>query len=247
MKPVTQERIIKALDKLFTRTHNSKIMKQTQAFALHGLKSLTGSLQPIDSDKLELELSLIEGDRPTSRKQFSAKFDRLIDIHHERRSRILDIQVKHRISGLEWQHIEQTETSTKFCFLTFNPILRQIPSDMQLLAKHKPYVVQHWIDYAVTAGLTVYQDIDDECQPIALDRVWTKSSEFEWAIISFDKYYLSPKMMQVRGFDSPRNKPEMPDDKLYVECDLTIGRGKDFESIDADILSFRAANYQLSF
>jgi hypothetical protein len=247
MKPVTQERIIKALDKLFTRTHNSKTMKQTQAFALHGLKSLTGSLQSIDSDKLELELSLIEGDRPTSRKEFSAKLDRLMDIHHQRRSRILDIQTKYRVSGLEWQHIEQTETSAKFCFLTFNPILRQVPSDMQLLAKHKPYVVQHWIDYAVTAALTVYQDIDDEWQPTALDRVWTKSSEFDWAMISFDKYYLSPKMIEVRGFDNPRNKPKMSDDELHVECDLTIGRGKDFESIDADIIWFRATNHQLNF
>jgi hypothetical protein len=247
MKPVTQERILKALDKLFTRTHNSKTMKQTQAFALHGLKTLTGSLQPIDSDKLELELSLIEGDRPTSRADFSAKLNRLMDIHHERRSRILDIQVKHRVSGLEWQHIEQTETSSNFYFLTFNPLLRQIPSDMQLLAKQKPYVVQHWIDYAVTAILTVYQNVEDEWQPTALDRVWTKSSEFDWAMISIDKYYLSPKMMKVRGFDSPQKKPEMPDDKLHVECDLTIGRGEDFDSIDADILWFRATNHQLNF
>jgi hypothetical protein len=247
MKPVTQERILKALDKLFARTHNSKTMKQTQVFALHGLKSLTGSLQPIDSDKLELELSLIEGDRPTSRKEFSAKYDHLMDIHHGRRSRILNIQVKHRISGLEWQHIEQTETSAKFYFLTFNPILRQIPSDMQLLAKHKPYVVQHWIDYAVTAALSTYQDIDGEWQVTPLDQIWAKSSEFGWAMISLDKYYLSPRMMRVRGFDSPRNKPEMPDDELHIEFDLTIGKGEDFESIDADILWFRATNYQLNF
>lgn len=103
MKPVTQSRILKALDNLFDRTHNNKTMKQTQAFALHGLKSFTGSLQPIDSDKLELELALIEGDRPTSPEDLSVKLDRVMDIHHSRRERILDIQVKHGVSGLDPQ------------------------------------------------------------------------------------------------------------------------------------------------
>lgn len=243
MKPVTQDRILTALNKLFNRTHNSKVMKQSQAFALHGLRNITGSLQQIDGNRLELELSLIEGDRPTTPEEFSVKLNRLMDIHHDRRSRILDIQIKHRVSGLEWRHIEQTETSSSFHFLAFTDILRPTPGDMQLLAKHKPYVVQHWIDYAVTAGLIPHEDIGDRWQPTALDRIWAKSSDFNWATIFLDKYYLSQKMIKARGFDIQRNKPETPDDELHIEFHLTLGRGEGIDNSNAGILWFCAANH----
>lgn len=247
MKPVTQFRILKALDNLFSHTYENKVMKQSQAFALHGLKSLTGSLRQIDSDKLDLELSLIEGDRLTSPEEFSVKLNRLMDIHHSRRSHILDIQVKNRVSGLEWRHVEQTETISSFHFLAFTDILRPTPSDMQLLAKHKPHVVQHWIDYAVTTRLTAYSDTGNRWKPTAFDQVWKKSSEFNWATISLDKYYLSPSMIKIRGFDTQRSKPEMSDDELHIEFRLTIGRGEDFDSSNADILWFCAANHLPTF
>lgn len=243
MKPVTQDRILSALNKLSARTHNNKVAQQMQVFALHGLKSFTGSLQPVDNDKLDLELALIAGDRPTNPKEFSAKFDRLLNIHHRRQSKILDIQVNNKVSGLEWRHIDSTLVSSSFHFLFFNDILRPIPSDMQLLAKHKPHVVQHWIDFAVVAGLTVYQEVDDTWEPVAINWIWTKSSEFDWATISLDRYYLSSRAIETQGFDTRRSKPKNSDDEMYIEFHLTIGRGEDCDSINADILWFCAANH----
>jgi hypothetical protein len=74
--------------------------------------------------------------------------------------------------------------------------------------------------------------------PITFDKVWEKSSSFDWADISLDEYYVSPSIIDATGSDKPRPQPAMDDDELHIEFHLAIGRGLDYDSDKADMLNF---------
>lgn len=235
MKLVTQERILKALDNLYRTTHENTVMRQTEAFALHGLKSVLGEVREIDNDKLSLELQLIEEETPVGVQDFSIKLDRLMDLVGKRRSKILDIQVEHGVSGLEWLNVNGN------AFPFFNSMLRPLAIDVLKLAEFKESVVQHWIDYSVGASLTPYRDIDDEWRSTAFNEIWEQSQEFEWANIWLSEYYLSPHSLKTNGHDTQRNKPTLSDDRLHIEFNLILGRGVDWQNIDSGTLWFCSA------
>lgn len=235
MKLVTQKRVLKALDNLYRLTHDNKVMQQTSAFALHGLKSHFGTLQEIDNDRLNLELQLIERELPKNVEDFSAKFDHLMNVVDKRRSKIHDIQIKHGVSGLEWRKINDIE------FPFFEESLRPLAIDMLKLSEFKAYIVRHWIDYSVSSGLTPHLHSDSGWESMSFDRIWEISCGFDWANIWIDKHYLSRHLLNTQGFDSPRNEARYPDDRLYIEFHLTLGRGENHSSIDSDTLWFCAA------
>lgn len=235
MKLVTQKRILNALDNLYRLTHKNTVMRQTSAFALHGLKSYFGALQEVDNDRLNLELQFIEGETPKSAENFSIKFDRLMQIVDSRRSKILGIQIKHGVSGLEWRKVNDIE------FPFFDDMLRPLAIDMLKLSEFKAYVVRHWIDHSVTSGLIPHRDTENGWEQMSFDKIWTKSCDFDWANIWLSKHYLSPHLLKVQGFDSPRDEAKYPDDRLHMEFHLTLGRGEDHSSTDADVLWFCAA------
>lgn len=234
MKLVTQKRILKALDNLYRLTHKSTAMQQTSVFALHGLKSHLDALQKIDNDKLNLELQLIEGEVPKSVEDFSTKFDRLMNMVDSRRSKILDIQVKHGVSGLEWRKVNDIE------FPFFDGTLRPLAIDMLKLSEFKAHIVRHWIDHSVSSGLTPHLHSDSGWTPIPFDRIWEISCDFDWANIWLSKYYLSPQLLNTQ-VDSPRDEAKYPDDRLYIEFHLTLGCGEDHSSASSDTLWFCAA------
>lgn len=235
MKLVTQKRVLKALDNLYRLTHKNTVMRQTSAFALHGLQSYFGALQEVDNDKLNLELQLIEGEAPKSVEDFSVKFDHLMEVVDHRRSKILDIQFEHGVSGLEWRKVNDIE------FPFFDDMLRPLEIDMLKLSEFKAYVVRHWIDYSVTSGLIPHRDTEHGWEPMSFDKIWEKSCDFDWANIWLSKYYLSPHLLSTQGFDSPRDEAKYPDDRLHMEFHLTLGRGVDHCSIYANTLWFCAA------
>lgn len=210
-------------------------MPQTSAFALHGLKSCHGALQEVDNNKLNLELQLIEGAVPKSVEDFSIKFDRLMAVVGKRRSKILDLQVKHGVSGLERRKLNDIE------FPFFDDMLRPLAIDMLKLSEFKTHVVRHWIDYSVSCGLIPHRDTENGWQPMSFNQIWEKSCDFDWANIWLSKHYLSPHLLKTQGFDSPRDAAKYPDDRLHIEFHLTIGRGEDHCSIDSDTFWFCAA------
>ncbi|MEG4406400.1 hypothetical protein [Microcoleus sp. MON2_D5] len=250
LKPVTQERVLKALNALHGRLHQNKVMQQAQAFALHGLKTITNSITETDAQKLGLELQLLEEPVP-SPAEFSARFDQVMGIHWARQDRILEIQTSNNISGLSWQSIGANPNREPLSYPYFHYFLRSIASDLDILKQFKSTVISYWVDYAVAAGLTAYKmGVDDEsleeewCEMDSPNNVWALSEPFDWANIWAEKYYLSPSLMHSQGFDSQRKEALHPDDRLFNEVHLVLGVGiTDYDTTGSQSLWFCASNY----
>jgi hypothetical protein len=259
MKPITQDRILNILEKLLNqRDTREKFITVKTALALHEIKSSFGRMYDVkctSSKPYQVEIQIVEQPKPIDLDPLNSEWimfskiqalanataTRIVNIRNTytiRRTKILEIQVNHSISGLEWKHIEPTFVTSGFTFPFFSKKLRPIASDLETLAKYKGSVIQYWVDCAPKLGLVSCYLTDGIWIPITFDKVWEKSSKFEWATISLDEYYVSPTVIDATGSDEPRREPEMDDDELHTEFHLTIGRGLDYESDSADTLSF---------
>jgi len=259
MKPITQDRILNILEKLSNqRDKREKLITVKTVLDLHEMKSRFGQsydvkcssrkpyeieiefvkqAQPLDLDPLNTEWVMFSKAQALA----NALATRIVNIRNAytiRCTKILEIQVNHSISGLEWKHIESTLVTSGFSFPFFSKRLRLIANDLETLAKYKGSVIQYWVDCALKLGLIPCYLTDCICIPITFDKVWEKSSKFDWSTISLEEYYLSPTIIDAAGSDKPRREPEVDDDELHTEFHLTIGRGLDYESDSADILNF---------
>jgi hypothetical protein len=194
-------------------------------------------MKPITQDRILNALDKLVADYERRIGQRSNNFDWLIKRQYKTTSKILDLQAKHNVSSLVWQHIEPTFVTSGFSFPFFSERLRPIASDLETLAKYKGSVIQYWVDCAPKLELVPCYLTDNVWIPITFDRIWEKSSRFDWVNISLDEYYVSPSIIANTGYDKPRRNPEMADE-LHIEFHLAIGRGLDYDSDNADVLNF---------
>lgn len=241
LKPVTQERILKALSALFRNTYNNKIMQQGRLFMECGMKSKLSCLTPSDSDRLDLELQFINNPLPASPEEFSIEHDKLIEKHLSRQQKILDIQIANNVSGLEWESFAALPGKQPINFPFFNDMLKPTDGDAIALKQWKTPIVEYWADCTVSAGLAIYKNTEGGWDESRLSEVGALSPLFDWANIWSDNCYLSPRQINSEGWDTQRSAPECRDDELFVEIHLVLGRGK---SMDCESnLHFCAANH----
>jgi hypothetical protein len=251
MKPITQDRILDVLEKLSNRRDKKEKIAIKTDLVVHEITKYLGkscNVKCHSNKPYQIECEVVERYEPVNLVLFSkvqalasdlaTKIVKIRNTYTIRRAKILDIQVKHDISGLEWKHIEPTFVTSGFSFPFFSKELRPIARDLQTLASYKGSVIQYWVDCASKLGLVPCYLTDGIWTPIAFDKVWEKSSNFDWADISLDEYYVSPSIIDATNYDKPRREPEMDDDELHTEFHLAIGRGLDRDNADADVLNF---------
>jgi hypothetical protein len=231
MKPITQDRILAVLDKLSNYRDKVVFLVSEHICAI----DVDPTLEQINAIDLDLSLQWV---RFSKIKNLAEWFVEREYTYYIRCAKVLDIQVYHNVSSLVWQHIEPTFVTCTFRFPFFSKKLRPIARDLEVLAKYKGSVIQYWVDCAPKLELVACYLTDGVWIPISFDKVWEKSSKFEWANISLDEYYVSPSIIDHTGYDKPRCNPEMDDDELHIEFHLAIGRGLDYDSDNADVLNF---------
>jgi hypothetical protein len=204
-------------------------------------------MRQITQNRILNALDKLLADYERGAGQRANNFEQLIKRQYKITSKILDLQVKHNVSSLVWQHIEPTFVTSGFSFPFFNERLRPIARDLETLAKYKPSVIQYWLDCALKLGLVACYLTDGVWIPITFDKVWEKSAKFDWANISIDEYYVSSGIIDRTGYDKPRRNLEMVDDELHIEFHLAIGRGLDYDSNNADVLNFMLVSEVITY
>lgn len=158
MKTITQERIIKTLNKISaacSRATDSDRQVILNAASL-GIRAATGvSIPRTEFDRLELEFQF--HDFKVSPDAIDELFDRVarnVDKYAAKRSRVFEIRVKYDISSL-------VPTVTKIGDKEIHHLwghddLIFIPSDLPKLAESKVNLAIAWIDYTILNKLNIY-------------------------------------------------------------------------------------------
>jgi hypothetical protein len=218
-KPVTEERILAALDRANNWRENQiradrDIMRH---FMLIGLKQSMNPAADVkgDIDRLNLELDYQAIAKDPTEIQFI--MDRL-EQHADRRrhhfQKIWAIQAQHHISGLEPG--ETTLGDATIVHWEAAPRLDVIESDLALLRQDKPRLIEFAIAQAVQAGLNFYKDQDDAWQRTDQAELLAAMPFYDWAQTwddePFGQYEIHIALGCGRDFDSP------PSSAYYCAC-----------------------------
>lgn len=186
MKQVTQERLIRAIDKIDAAlAKNSAMTRQTEiikALSLRGLQSACGCDTELDGDRLKVELNYWEA--PKNKRDFHSLLDsRQTRIHHyhAKREKVWSIQEKYRVSGLTWC---PSDFDPSFSIPWVDESLNLVDHDLEVLSVHKPLYLQKWIDYTRLQDCSFYRWIKherrDEWKPLSVIELLSISPYYQW-------------------------------------------------------------------
>ncbi len=186
MKQITQERLIRAIDKIdVVLANNSEITRQTEiikALSLRGLQSACGCDTKLDGDRLSVELSYWEA--PKTKNDFHSLLNNWqvrIFHYHAKRKKVWSIQEKYQISGLTWF---PSDFDPSFPIPWITESLNLIDSDLEVLSEHKPLHLQKWIDHLRLQDCSFYrsakQSRQDEWKPLSVTELLSVSPYYQW-------------------------------------------------------------------
>ena len=218
MKQITQERLIRAIDKIDTAlARNTKMTSQTEiikALSLRGLKSALGCDNELDSDRLKVELNYWEA--PKTKNDFHSLLENWqtrIFGYHAKREKVWNIQEKYRVSGLTWF---QSDFDPSLSVPWINESLNLIDSDLEVLSKCKSLHLQKWIDFVRLQDCSFYRWVkqkgQNEWKPLSVTDLLSISPYYQWC--------------------NTWNRLEI----FYI----LLGNGKDTDSIESDTAWFCA-------
>lgn len=243
-KPITQERILRTLNRINEiKSQKAKADGDIiRALSSYGMKEVCGGATSLDTDKLKLESTYLG--MPKTREGFEMIWDRwlgTIDRYNSKCDRVWQIQKHHGISGLIDGETKLGESIIKHPEEDWQ--LPLIESDLATLNEYKPKMFQFWADHVLLNDLTPYKHIEECWQEISIQEIQSLLPFFQWVKIWESIDYFSKSRLEKFGYDQVRSEPKYPDDKKYHEVSLTLGRGLNMESPDEkDILWVCACN-----
>lgn len=186
MKQITQERLLRIIDRIDTvSAGNIQMNRQTEiinALSLRGLKSAFGCDTQLDNELLRLELNYWEF--PKTRKNLHSlcnDWRTKIFHYHAKREKVWSIQERYQVSGLTWY---PSDFDPSFSVPWVNESLNLIDYDLEVLSKCKPLHLQRWVDHLRLQNCSFYrwvkQDKQNEWKPLSVTDLFSVSPYYQW-------------------------------------------------------------------
>lgn len=252
MKQVTKERILKALEHSSRYFNNKPEVHIVYTLAKVGLNLAIGNAignnpDPFtDRDRLELayqgfndpeqifkRLSRFSSDQNLDsvtaiKEAWLSSFDRTIHRQWQRDRRIIEIQQRHRVSGLE--KVEVDLGDRKRLFHVPDEMLALLDSDFQVMHSERMAIAREFVRATRRHGMTLYEHVDKDDRwewiEVKRNRVLFCAFNHIWVKTWMHKKYINYQEIQDHGYTTPKPSPETAADEMSLEFHLVV-RGND--------------------
>jgi hypothetical protein len=261
MKTITKERILKALENSSRYCHNKPETHIVRTLAHIGMRTACANAFGQDTEiteKERLELAyqgftdpekifrrLSHWNASRSLDSISAikeawlsSWDRVLKQKWNRDKKILDIQRKHKISGLDECEINFGEFTVQYHEPSYE--LDLLPSDYEVMESERMLLAEGFVSAFRYHEMKLYRrtndtDINkqDDWIPATPDLVLELAETYQWANVWENKSYVNHHELEAKGYTAPLSYPATPQHEFEWEFNLTIGNGKPDSSRDS--------------
>lgn len=255
-KKITQERILAALDKASAYLDKKPEISIAQTLCSIGLKSTLGVTDTLDEkDRLELAyqgftdpeqvLKRLSGHRieegltsvEAIKKTWLTSFNCTLEKHWGRQEKIIAIQEKHGITGLELATVNMGEIALQYH--EQNDRLKTLDNDFKVLESERIKVARAFCNAVKKYNMTLWVSEEDGWVQTNCKRVLAEALPRVLTTCWVHKYYLNQKDLETKGFATIKPEIESFHDKIRWEFHLSLA-DELYPSIESDSIWFCA-------
>lgn len=246
MKVITEERILKAHDRLnkYRWDEIQEDSKKVCILATLGMQTMCDKAFGVEtpkheSDRTRLELQFIEKPlTPKDRLELIDRWSNNLQKRNDIRDKIAQIQISSGISGIVRDSFSLGDR--EFLCWTEHQILSLIESDLEAFRSEIDSHVQEFLTYCILRALKPWRYFEHDWIPCQFSDVVAECQLFDWVRIWEDKTYTSPEILNTKGHDTVRTVPKHDDDELSWEVHIEACRGTD--RIESPSIEFCCSN-----
>jgi hypothetical protein len=261
MKTITKERILKALEASSRYLDSKPEIHVVHTLASVGLRASIGKAfgdnsNPItEKDRLELayqgftdpekilsRLSHWSASRSINsaeaiKEAWLSSWKRTLQKKWNRDEKILNIQRRHGISGLNECEIDYGFTTVKYHEPSWE--LELLQSDYEVMKSERIMLAEAFISALQYHEMKLYRRLDsenledDDWVETTSNHVLALANIYQWAKVWESKSYINYRELETKGYTSPLTEAATPDHELEWEFHLVVGNGEPEASKDS--------------